>query len=64
MAQAKTIGNQDLNMSEPPSQAHLASKKRSFNEFMKSQQLVIRFKAKSDFLQYFTESRKSARPLV
>ena len=64
MAQANTIGNQDLDMSEPPSQAQPASKKRSFHQFMKSQQLVARFKAKSDFVQYFTESRKSARSPV
>ena len=44
MAQANTIGNQDLDMSEPPSQAQPASKKRSFHQFMKSQQLVARFK--------------------
>jgi len=47
-------------MTDPPSQTHPASKKRSYQQFMKSQQLVARFKAKSDFVQYFTQSRKEA----
>jgi len=52
------MSNQDTEMKEPPAQINTASKKRTYQEFMKAQQLVARFKAKSDFVQYFTESRK------
>ena len=34
------------------------SKKRSYQEFMLSKQLMHRFKAKSDFIAYFSEGRK------
>ena len=32
--------------------------KRSYGEFMLSQELMHRFKSKSDFMSYFKESRK------
>jgi hypothetical protein len=32
--------------------------KRTYSQFMMSQQLTHRFKAKSDFITYFSESRK------
>ena len=34
------------------------TKKRSYSEFMLSQQLMHRFKAKADFLAYFNEACK------
>ena len=32
--------------------------KRSYGDFMLSQELMHRFKSKSDFMSYFKESRK------
>ena len=58
MTQPNTISNTNVEMQENPPRISTPSKKRSLHEFVKSQQLVARFKAKSDFVQYFSESRK------
>ena len=39
-------------------------KKRSYEEFLKPQLIMHRFKSKSDFITYFSESRKSPAPIV
>ena len=58
MAQANTISNQDRDMTEPPAQTQPAIRKRTYQEFIKPQNVMHRFKAKSDLVQYFKESRK------
>ena len=35
------------------------SKKRNLNEYLKPQEVMAKFKAKSDFMHYFAECRKS-----
>jgi len=53
------MSNLDQEMKEPPAQINTASKKRTYEEFIRPENIVHRFKAKSDFKQYFSESRKS-----
>ena len=35
-----------------------SSKKRTYEEFLKPELIMHRFKSKSDFITYFSESRK------
>lgn len=48
--------SQNIEMQEEPLLG--GSKKRSLAEYMKPQQLMASFKSKSDFITYFSESRK------
>ena len=44
-----------MNDESMPSDSH--PKKRSYEEFLKPQLIMHRFKSKSDFITYFSESR-------
>ena len=50
----------DYNFTNQPASGLNAnsSKKRSTQEFIRAQQLTHKFKAKSDFINYFSEARK------
>jgi hypothetical protein len=50
----------DFNMQskEPTLMKEAPSNKRTHLEFMRSQQLMHRFKSKADFVHYFSEARK------
>ena len=41
-----------------------SSKKRSTQEFVRAQQLTHKFKAKSDFIHYFSKARKRILILI
>ena len=41
-----------------------SSKKRSTQEFIRAQQLTHKFKAKSDFIHYYSEARKRILILI
>ena len=51
----------DLNveMAMEPNTITTKDKKRSYEEFLKPQLIMHRFKSKSDFITYFSESRRS-----
>jgi hypothetical protein len=48
----------NVEMIQAPAQPNNVSKKRSFEDHIKPQQIMHRFRAKSDFIKYFSESRK------
>ena len=56
----------DYNFTNQPASGLNAnsSKKRSTQEFIRAQQLTHKFKAKSDFIHYFSEARKRILILI
>ena len=52
----------DLNveMVMEPNTITTKDKKRSYEEFLKPQLIMHRFKSKSDFITYFSESRRDS----
>jgi hypothetical protein len=47
-----------MQIKEPTLMNEAPSSKRTHHEFMRSQQLMHRFKSKADFIHYFSEARK------
>ena len=48
----------NVQMTESNAQSVNPSKKRTYEEFLKPELIMHRFKSKSDFITYFSESRK------
>ena len=50
--------NSNVHMREEPNIIRNEGMKRSFEEFLKPQLIMHRFKSKRDFVTYFSDSRK------